>query len=118
MGIINSTGEYLMNLDPDDKLVSSNNLKLLYKTMTSNNLDLIVYKIKRVALNKTEKRLYRYLDDIQFKVIDDHITNKLIKKNVFLKAYNEFKDEIFGYKWNFHEDNIWSITLLESLVNI
>ena len=49
------------------------------------------------------------MDDIQFKVIDDHITNKLIKKNVFLKAYDEFKDEIFSNKWNFHEDNIWSI---------
>jgi glycosyltransferase involved in cell wall biosynthesis len=109
MGIINSTGQYLMNLDPDDKLVSSNNLKLLYKTMTSKNLDLIVYKIKRIALNKTEKILYKYIDDNQFKVLDDHITNKLIKKNVFLKAYDEFKDEIFSHKWNFHEDNIWSI---------
>ena len=109
MGIINSTGQFLMNLDPDDKLVSSNNLMQLYKTMTSKDLDLIIYKIKRVALNKTERRLYKYMDDIQFKVIDDHITNKLIKKNVFLKAYDEFKDEIFSNKWNFHEDNIWSI---------
>ena len=66
-----------MNLDPDDKLVSSNNLMQLYKTMTSKDLDLIIYKIKRVALNKTERRLYKYMDDIQFKVIDDHITNKL-----------------------------------------
>ena len=109
MGILNSSGEYLMNLDPDDKLVSSNNLQLLYKTMTSKDLDLIVYKIKRIALNQTEKILYKYMDDNQFYVIDDHITNKLIKKNVFLKAYDEFKDEIFSHKWNFHEDNIWSI---------
>ena len=41
------------------------------------------------------------------------ITNKLIKREIFLKAYKEFKDEIYNGKWNYHEDNIWSI-----LVNI
>ena len=41
------------------------------------------------------------------------ITNKLIKREIFLEAYEEFKDEIYNGKWNYHEDNIWSI-----LVNI
>jgi len=109
MGILNSTGQYLINLDPDDKLIGSHNLILLYKTMKSNDLDLIIYKIKRVPLNTTEEKIYKYMDDIQFDVIDDHITNKIIKKNLFIKAYNEFKNEIFRYKWNFHEDNIWCI---------
>ena len=31
MGIINSTGEYVFNLDPDDKLSSPINLKFLYE---------------------------------------------------------------------------------------
>ena len=109
MGILNSTGQYLINLDPDDKLVSTNNLMQLYKTMKSKDLDLIIYKIKRVPLNRTEKKIYKYMDDIQFDVIDDHITNKIIEKNLFLKAFNEFRNEIFGQKWNFHEDNIWCI---------
>ena len=30
MGILNSTGEYLMNLDPDDELEGSDNLEFLY----------------------------------------------------------------------------------------
>ena len=111
MGVINSSGEYLMNLDPDDKLVSSNNLQSLYKTMKSKDLDLIVYKIKRIPLNKTEEILYKYMDDIQFNVTDDHITNKIVKKSLYLKAYNEFKNEIFSNKWNFHEDNIWCILI-------
>ena len=111
MGVINSSGEYLMNLDPDDKLVNSNNLQLLYKTMKSKDIDLIIYKIKRIPLNNTEKILYKYMDDVQFNVTDDHITNKIVKKSLFLKAYNEFKNEIFSHKWNFHEDNIWCILI-------
>ena len=109
MGILNSSGEYLMNLDPDDKLVSNNNLKLLYKTAKYKDFDFIMYKLKRIALNSKEKNIYDYLDEIQLNATDDHITNKLIKKDIFLKAFNDFKDEIFGQKWNYHEDNIWSI---------
>ena len=109
MGILNSTGEYLMNLDPDDKLVSYNNLKLLYKTAKSKDFDFIIYKLKRIPLNSKEKILYDYLDEIQLDTIDDHITNKLVKNEIFLKAFDGFKKEIFSQKWNYHEDNIWSI---------
>ena len=109
MGILNSSGEYIMNLDPDDKLVRNDNLKLLYKTVKSKDLDLLVFKLKRVPLNPSEKILFNYLDDIQLNVTDDHITNKLIKKNIFLKAYDEYKKEIFSRKWNYHEDNFWSL---------
>ena len=98
-----------MNLDPDDKLVSNNNLKLLYKTVKSKDFDFIIYKLKRVPLNSNEKCLYNYLDEIQFNTTDDHITNKLVKNEIFLKAFQEFKNEIFNQKWNYHEDNIWSI---------
>ena len=109
MGILNSTGEYLMNLDPDDKLVSYNNLKLLYKTAKSKDFDFIIYKLKRIPLNSKEKILYDYLDEIQLDTIDDYITNKLVKNEIFLKAFDGFKKEIFSQKWNYHEDNIWSI---------
>ena len=77
MGILNSSGEYLMNLDPDDKLVSNNNLKLLYKTAKYKDFDFIMYKLKRIALNSKEKNIYDYLDEIQLNATDDHITNKL-----------------------------------------
>ena len=39
---------------------------------------------------------------------DDHITNKLIKKEVYLNAFYEFEKEIFSDSWNYHEDNVWS----------
>ena len=39
------------------------------------------------------------------------MTNKLVKKEIFLKVLNEFKKKIFYHKWNYHEDNIWSVLL-------
>ena len=35
--------------------------------------------------------------------------NKLIKKEIFLKAYEDFKSEIYNVKWNYFEDDIWNI---------
>ena len=36
------------------------------------------------------------------------MTNKFVKKEIFLKVLNEFKKKIYYNKWNYHEDNIWS----------
>ena len=108
MGILNSTGDYLMNLDPDDKLVSKNDLKLLYTASKSKKNDIILFLIKRIPVNKSDTDYFQYLDKNQLNMTDDHITNKLVKKEVFLKAFNDFKKEIFKNHWNFHEDNIWN----------
>ncbi len=37
------------------------------------------------------------------------ITNKLIKRSLFLKAYRKFKKKIYQGKWNYGEDEVWSI---------
>ena len=37
------------------------------------------------------------------------IWNKLIKKEIFLKAYKIFENYIYYKKWNYYEDNIWSL---------
>ena len=108
MGIINSTGEYLMSVDPDDKLINKNDLEILYKMSNLKKPDTIIYLIKRIAENKSDIEYFKYLEKNQLKMMDDHITNKFVKKNIFIKAYNEFKNEIFNGVWNFHEDNIWS----------
>ena len=36
------------------------------------------------------------------------LTNKFIKRELILKVYRSFKHKIYGNKWNYHEDNIWS----------
>ena len=43
------------------------------------------------------------------KLKDYLITNKLIKREILLKAHDAFKSRIYGEKWNYGEDEIWSI---------
>ena len=107
MGILNSSGKYLMNLDPDDKLVNNDDLDILYRASKLKEYDLTIFLIKRVALNESDIGYFKYLDENQLTIKDDHITNKLVEKNLFLKAFNDFKDEIFGNHWDHHEDNVW-----------
>ena len=111
MGILNSTGEYLMNLDPDDRLEGSDNLEILYNTAKSNNSDIVRYLVKSVPFNKYQIKECDFFNKNQFKIFDYLMTNKLVKKEIFLKVLNEFKKKIFYHKWNYHEDNIWSVLL-------
>ena len=43
MGIIHSSGEYLMNLAPDDQLFSSDNLEYLYNKAKNTSIDIISF---------------------------------------------------------------------------
>jgi len=45
MGIFNSSGEYLMNLDPDDELNDCNDLKYLYNKAKISKADIIAFNI-------------------------------------------------------------------------
>ena len=108
MGIINSSGEYVMNLDPDDKLEGKNNLAVLYYYSKKLNLDFLRFLHKRIPKNQLEINFCESLDKKQLKIQDFWITNKFIKRKVIMKAYNDFKSKIYLYKWNYHEDNIWS----------
>ena len=110
-GILNSRGEYLMNLDPDDKLEGKDNLYTLYKKAKKSNLDYIKFLIKRIPINEGEIEMYKELNKVQLKIEDYLITNKFIKREIFLRAYNYFHKEIYSYKWNYHEDNIWNILI-------
>ena len=118
MGILNCSGEYVMNLDPDDILSDKNNLKILYFQSKMFKLDTITFlqkkiyiksiaflieQIKRLKINNFKSNLkvpkYEY----------PMITNKFIKKDIIIKAYNCFKNQIYKNKWNFYEDVIWNI---------
>ena len=94
MGIINCTGEYMMNLDPDDRLDGIDNLEFLYNTSKSSDLDFIRYLIKIIPLNEAEVKRVDNLIKINLKK-DYLITNKFIKKKIFLSAYETFKNKIY-----------------------
>ena len=110
-GVINSRGEYLMNLDPDDKFESNNDLETLYNHAKKSNLDYIIFLIKRVPIYESEAEKCKMDNRLQLQTEDFLITNKFVKKEIFVKAYSYFYKEIYKYKWNFHEDNIWNILI-------
>ena len=122
MGIINSKGEYLMDLDPDDQLIGKNNLKFLYNTAKRLNVDFITFFIfylpnriksgKYFEFNTIVKQPELFQSAFRNDCINDfYITNKFIKKEILIKAFNAFKNKIYGEKWNYYEDNIWSILI-------
>ena len=128
MGILHSSGEYLMNFDPDDELVGEDALEYLYNKTIFSKADIISFNYlspKRHLPNPcnkfdkiiTQPKLFKSIYSNRYTLKDFLIWNKLIKKEIFFKAYKVFKDYIFSdKKWNYHEDNIWSI-LVNKLAN-
>jgi len=109
MGIIKSSGEYLINLDPDDKFNSNSDIKILYNKAKKSKFDYIIYKVKRIPRYKSEIKKINLMNKLQFQKKDFLITNKFIKREIFIMSYHFFKNNIYKYKWNYHEDNIWNI---------
>ena len=119
MGMINSTGEYVLNLDPDDQLQGIHNLEILYKLAKSEDADMIVYLLGKYKPTETyrpniseiskeiDPNISSYKSPKQNRGADYLITNKFSKREVIVKAYEMFASRIYSHKWNFHEDNIW-----------
>ena len=121
VGILNCKGEYIMNLDPDDEFESSKNLEFLYKSVKNSNLDILsfgaLFKYNEEVTIKCSNyhKIYRQPElfesafNTTYNLKDFLIWNKIIKREIYLKAYEIFREKIYGEKWNYHEDNIWSI---------
>jgi glycosyltransferase involved in cell wall biosynthesis len=59
IGILNSKGEYLMNLDPDDELEDKKNLEYLYNIANKYKLDLITFGfIKKIGTKKGKEQVF------------------------------------------------------------
>ena len=111
MGVTNSTGEYMMNLDADDKIVNDNSLKLIYNRIKSMNDGYLRYLINRIPVNKNETFSFDILNKNQLEFEDFLISNKLVARNVYLKAYSFLEERIFGNKWIVHDDNVWNLLI-------
>jgi len=119
MGMINSTGEYLMNLDPDDQLKEMHNLEILYKLAKHEDADIILYLLEKHEPNdvyrpnsseiikEIDPNISSYISTVKKRKVDYLITNKFSKREVIIKAYEKFSSRIYSHRWNFHEDNIW-----------
>ena len=120
MGILNSSGEYLLNLDPDDEIYGKSSLEYLYKQAKFLNLDIISFNALNKKLNNVLKcfksglilkqpNLFNSIFDDSYIIKEYVIWNKLIRKEIFLRAYEDLKDKIYNGKWNYYEDDIWNI---------
>jgi hypothetical protein len=121
MGILNSSGEYLMNLDADDELKGYNSLKYLYYKAIRYNIDIITFSFEDKKNNKNinicknlniiqkQPKLFSSIFSSDNNIKDFFIWNKIIKREIFQKAYEAFKKEVYIWKWNYFEDDVWNI---------
>ena len=100
MGIVNCSGQFVMNLDPDDQISNENNLKILYYKSIEFSSDVITFLLKKIkrknitCYNEEIKKLsYNNYKSNKKNPIFEYplITNKFIKRDIALKAYNFFK---------------------------
>ena len=103
IGVFKSRGDYLLFVDPDD-LISENILNHFYTLIKKYNYDLIrfnlyignydlnlpevVYYIKRMPLYKTNLFFHLFYGLGKLLQLDYYITNKLIKRKLFIRALN------------------------------
>ena len=121
MGVLNSKGEFLMNLDPDDFLKGKYALETIYNEAKSKNVDILSFGVFIEVDNKKDFKCSNFdkvifqpqIFESSFKpnncLNDFFIVNKLIKRELFIKVYELFVSQIYKKFWNYHEDNVWSI---------
>lgn len=123
MGILHSSGNYLMNLDPDDELYNDNDLEYLHNIIKGLKVDIISFGyleknefiLTCKSINKIEIQpsLFKNAFAPGTNSINDYVLwNKLVKRSLLIKAYEKFKTKIYSNnKWNYGEDTIWSILI-------
>jgi len=126
MGIIHSTGEYLINLDADDQFKDFDSLEYLYNKAKRSKVDIVFFSF----LVKSDMKIYNGCNKFnriirQPKLFESYfkmkhsiaggvVWNKLIKRKIYLKAYKLYENYIYYKKWSYHEDNIWNLLILKS----
>jgi sulfur relay (sulfurtransferase) DsrC/TusE family protein len=119
MGIIHSKGDYIINLEPDDLLSNETDLEYLYSNTNNSQIDLINYNGFEISSYgyKKEQVYCTLYDEILYKTkLFDHfsrspdffIWNKMVKREIFLKAFDDYKHIIDRVYCNYAEDEIWS----------
>ena len=123
IGILNSKGEYLMCLDPDDEYWGRNSLEDLYNIAVGSEVDFVTFFIVYLPSKKKSTQYSKFNKIMKQpeilksafsnngQLIDFYITNKLIKRNLLENSIKLFGNKIYEEKWNYYEDNIWSISV-------
>ena len=125
LGVLFSKGKYLILPDPDD-ILSKNILKICYKFAEKYNYEMIRFNLyltnKNLILNENTNNLedkpiyqpylssYIFYGNNELQIIDYYITNKFIKKKVYIRALNKINNYL-NMLMIFMEDSIMNFAL-------
>ena len=126
IGVLYSKGKYLILPDPDD-ILSKNILKICYKYAEKYNYEMIIFNLylanKNIILNNIINRFedksiyqpnlasYLFYGNNDLDIIDCYVTNKFIKKQVYIKALNALNNFYLNMFIIFMEDSIMNYAL-------
>ena len=123
-GAIISRGEYLIFPDPDD-ILSNDILKYCYNKANKENYDMIRFnlyggkemgvlnfgEIKTQKVYQPELSYYIFYNKGYLKQTDYSISNKFIKRNIFIKALNSIKNYYLNQNMIVYEDGLINFKL-------
>ena len=126
MGILYSEGKYLLFPDPDD-ILSKNNLNFLFNFAQKFNYELIRYNLylrkekitfKPIVENLANRPFYQpelstylFYGNNELMTIDCYISNKFIKRAVYIKVLNSIKNIGLNLYMTFMEDSLINFLL-------
>ena len=113
-GVLNSSGEYILAIDPDD-LIINNILLKAYKTATYYNLDILQFYIVQSKPFPILWKQVKFANgiicgnlnirNIFYHGISRNICDKLIRRDIFLKSINFMKKEFYNEDYRIHPDD-------------
>jgi len=121
-GVLNSKGEYILIIDPDDLLLN-NILEKAYETAKYYNLDILQFYIiiGNYKKNNVWKNLkcksgivyYPKIKEFFYQCRPPNLWDKLIKREIFIKSIN-FMGENYNYdRFEVHDDDLATFGLFK-----
>ena len=126
LGVLMSKAKYVIIPDPDD-ILSKDIIGICYKYGEKYHYDIIRFNLymgngkvfnekfaklqKNIPIYQPELSTYMYYGNYELEIIDYCVTNKLIKKKVYIKALNSLNNFYFNMYMTSLEDNIMNYLL-------
>jgi glycosyltransferase involved in cell wall biosynthesis len=121
IGVLHSRGKYVILPDPDD-IISQDILKVSYKYAVKNGYEIVRFltydgggqigyekfldKLEDKPIYQPELSTYLFYATSNLEINDLSINNKLIKKEIYIKALNELNSYYFNMYITNYEDRI------------
>ena len=111
IGVLNSKGEYILSVDPDDFLLNNILIKA-YETVKAYNLDILqFYMLSGMSLWKNAKYQSGIIcnnsniRNIYYYGISRNLPDKLIRKQIFIKSINFMNKNLYYEDYHIHTDD-------------